>query len=207
MVVLIQLMPSADLRCYLDFCSEEPSPSFSRTAAMRLADWVSRSSRVRLALPNMVGVTKACTSAKIGRVLPWSATMEEPVAPSKRALLKFHWGLTPTSSPRSQNANSLVEPKRFTKIRKVCWTFALKIKHGIHHMLQSSWICYVPSSSCTSMIKAWYWLVRCRTSGLRRRPDTGNFRRHNCLNGVNNQKIWLNLSISVRIFFGYAVSA
>ena len=43
---------------------------------------------VRLALPNIVGVTKAWISTKIGRLPSIATTMAEPVAPSNRSSRK-----------------------------------------------------------------------------------------------------------------------
>ena len=40
---------------------------------------------VRLALPNIVGVTNAWISTKIGREPSIATTIEDPVAPSKRS--------------------------------------------------------------------------------------------------------------------------
>ncbi len=75
----------------------------------------------------VIVVTKACTSAKIGRVPSMVTTMEDPVAPSSRSSRKTSLGLITSTSPPdciSKMPISLVEPKRFLtarKIRKVCW--------------------------------------------------------------------------------------
>ena len=84
---------------------------------------------VRLALPNIVGVTKAWISTKIGRLPSIATTIADPVAPSKRSSKKTCDGLATSFNPPSSISKipiSLVDPKRFLTARKIrkLWCFS-----------------------------------------------------------------------------------
>ena len=77
---------------------------------------------VRLAFPNIVGVTNAWISTKIGRVPSIATTIAEPVAPSRRSSKKICEGLATSSNPCSCISKipiSFVEPNRFFTARKI----------------------------------------------------------------------------------------
>ncbi len=120
---------------------EEQACPFSKTAIIKLARLKSKPVVVRLALPNMVGVTRACTSARIGRVPSMVTTIAEPVAPSRRSSRKTSLGLRTSTKPcdciskcrfRWWSQSGFDRPQDTEGVLSL----ALKIENGVHHVLQ-----------------------------------------------------------------------